>query len=157
MYGAEVLVAAHERRALLVTRMNKHACDVRESRLTFESLYLDVPVSVVVELVLEHFFALAACDVVVGKHTFIEVAAQCKHVAIADGDALSLAKFAEVDACPAHYTAPHVHHPLAAVEARDLLCLHFHHDAIGFAHHRSNFLSREFHRRHALPADGIER
>ena len=61
-----------------------------------------------------------------------------------------------MDACPTHNAAAHIHHPLVAVEARYLLCLHFSHDTIWLAHHRRNFLGREFHCCYALPRDGVE-
>ena len=75
MDGTKVLVAADERRTFLVTRMDKHTCDVREGRLMVQSFYFDVSISVVVELVAERFITLAACNVIVGENAFIEVAA----------------------------------------------------------------------------------
>ena len=89
--GTEILVVADERGFLLVAGMDEHACDVREGRLTVESLYLDISVGVVVELVAEGLLALAACDVVVCEDALVEVAAHGQHVAVADGDALPLA------------------------------------------------------------------
>ena len=157
MYGAKVLVAADERRALLVARVNQHAGNVREGRLAVQTFYLDVSISVVVELVLECLIALAACDVMVGEDAFVKITAECQHVAIADGDALPLAKFSEVDACPTHNAASHIDHPFVAIETRDLLGLHLHHDAVGLAHHWRYLLGRDVHRLHALPTDGIER
>ena len=111
--GVEVLVAADEGCCLLVAGVYEHAGNVGEGGLMVQPFYLDVAVGVVVELVLEGFFSLAAGDVVVGEDAFVEVATEGEPVAVADGDALSLAEMAEADACPAHDATAHIDHPLA--------------------------------------------
>ena len=138
--------------------MDQHARDVREGWLTVETFYFDVSVRVIVELVAECFITLTTCNVVVRKDAFVEVAVHGKHVAIADGDLLPFAEPPKMYSRPSHDAASHINHPLVSVEATDLLSSHFHHDAVGLAHHRGNLLSRElFHCCYPLPGDRIER